>query len=536
MEQWDVIVVGSGSAGSAVAGRLSEDPGTRVLVLEAGARDRNPWLHVPIGYAKTMYHPTLSWNYGTEPEAALGGRSVPWPRGRVLGGSSAINGLIYIRGQREDYDTWAQTGCTGWSFEDCLPFFRRAERNERGADALHGADGPLSVSDLRDRNPLSVAFLEAAQELGLPMNPDFNGPVQEGAGWYQVTVRDGVRCSAATAYLKPALKRPNLRLETDAQATRVLIEGGRAVGVEYRAGGEARTARAREVVLAGGAINSPQLLMLSGIGPAAHLQEMGIPVLHDAPDVGQKLQDHFQARLMFRATQRVSLNEVVNSLWGMARMGAQYALTRSGPLTFAAGTSGLFARVLPQSATPDVQFHFIPWSADSVKEGLHRFPGFTMSICQLRPESRGAITLAGPDPMAKPRIHANYLATETDRRCMVEGLKLGQRLARTRAMSPWIAAPHGLDGLETPDEALLDYIRATGGTIYHPTSTCRMGADDRAVVDLQLRVRGVEGLRVADCSIMPAVISGNTNAGAIMIGERCAAFLKARTGAAAAAA
>ncbi|MFL1464192.1 GMC family oxidoreductase [Roseococcus sp. DSY-14] len=527
MAEWDVIVVGSGSAGSAVAGRLSEDSARKVLVLEAGARDRNPWLHVPIGYAKTMYHPTLSWNYGTEPEAALGGRSVPWPRGRVLGGSSAINGLIYIRGQREDYDTWRQMGCTGWGFEDCLPFFRKAERNERGPDPLHGGDGPLAVSDLRDRNPLSVAFLEAAQELGLPMNPDFNGPVQEGAGWYQVTVRNGVRCSAATAYLKPALKRPNLRLETDAHATRILFEGSRAVGVEYRRGGAAQVARAREIVLAGGAINSPQLLMLSGIGPAAQLAEHGIAVQRDVPAVGQHLQDHFQARLMFRASQRVSVNEVVNSLWGMARMGAQYALTRGGPLSFAAGTSGLFARVLPQSATPDVQFHFIPWSADSVKEGLHRFPGFTMSICQLRPESRGAITLASADPMAKARIHANYLATETDRRCMVEGLKLGQRLARTRAMQPFIAAPHGLASLETPDGELLDYIRATGGTIYHPTSTCRMGADEASVVDLQLRVRGVEGLRVADCSVMPTVVSGNTNAGAIMIGERCAAFLRA---------
>lgn len=527
MDEADVIVVGTGSAGSAVAGRLSEDPTLKVLVLEAGSRDRNPWLHVPIGYAKTMYHPTLSWNYGTEPEAALNGRSVPWPRGRVLGGSSAINGLIYIRGQREDYDTWAQMGCTGWGFDDCLPFFRKAEGNERGPDALHGGDGPLSVSDLRDRNALSVAFLEASQELGFPMNPDFNGPSQEGAGWYQVTVRNGVRCSSATAYLKPALKRPNLRLVTDAHATRILLEGGRAAGVEYRVGGETRVARARrEVVLASGAINSPQLLMLSGIGPAEELAGMGIEVRHDLPAVGKHLQDHFQARLMYKASQRVSINEVVNSLWGMARMGAQYAMTRSGPLSFAAGTSGLFARVLPQSATPDVQFHFIPWSADSVKEGLHKFPGFTMSICQLRPESRGEITLASPDPMAKARIHANYLATETDRQCMVEGLKLGQRLAETKAMRPFIAAPYSPPAMRSSDAELLEFCRATGGTIYHPTSTCRMGGDAASVVDLQLRVRGVEGLRVADCSIMPAVVSGNTNAGAIMIGERCAAFIR----------
>ena len=528
MEQTDIIVVGSGSAGSALAGRLSEDASLRVTVLEAGGRDRNPWLHIPIGYAKTMYHPTLSWNYQTEAEGELNGRSVPWPRGRVLGGSSAINGLIYIRGQAEDYDHWRQLGCTGWSFEDCLPWFKRAEANQHGESALHGGSGPLAVSDLRDKNPLSDAFLRAALELGYPANPDFNGPTQEGAGWYQTTTRNGLRCSAATAYLKPALRRPNLRLVTGAQVLRVLVEDGRAVGVAYRdASGEHVLRATRQVILSGGAINTPQLLMLSGIGPAAHLQAMGIEVQRDHPHVGQHLQDHFQARLMYRASQRVTLNERVNSLFGMAMMGAQYAMTRGGPLSFAAGTSGLFARVLPQSATPDVQYHFIPWSADTVKEGLHRFPGFTISACQLRPESRGEITLAGPDPMAKPRIAARYLSTETDRQCMVESLKLGQRLARTAAMQPFIEGAYApAPGKGETDADLLAYCRATGGTIYHPTSTCRMGADDAAVVDTRLRVRGVDRLRIADCSIMPTVPSGNTNAGAIMIGERCAAFVR----------
>ena len=372
-DEADIVVVGSGSAGSAAAGRLARDTSMTVAVLEAGARDRNPWLHIPIGYARTMYHPTLSWNFETEPEAELGGRRIPWPRGRVLGGSSAINGLIYIRGQREDYDHWRQLGCTGWGFEDCLPFFRRAEANERGADALHGADGPLSVSDLRDRNPLAVAFHQAALELGFPDNPDFNGPEQEGAGWYQVTVRNGLRCSAATAYLKPAMRTGRLRVVTGAQATRLRFEGRRCTGVEYRGPDGLRTIRARrEVILASGAIGSPQLLMLSGIGPAPHLREHGIEVLLDAPDVGRNLQDHFQARVMYRANARVSLNERVGSLLGMARMGLEFGLARRGPLTFAAGTSGLFARVLPQSATPDVQFHFIPWSADTVKEGLHK--------------------------------------------------------------------------------------------------------------------------------------------------------------------
>ena len=526
----DIIVVGSGSAGSALAGRLSEDPALRVTVLEAGALDRNPWLHVPIGYAKTMYHPTLSWNYQTEAEGELNGRAVPWPRGRVLGGSSAINGLIYIRGQAEDYDHWRQLGCTGWSFADCLPYFKRAEANQHGESELHGGSGPLHVSDLRDRNPLSEAFLQAALELGFPRNDDFNGAQQEGAGWYQTTTRNGLRCSAATAYLKPALKRNrNLRLVTGAQVMRVVIEDGRAVGVAYRDGsGEHVLRAAREVILCGGAINTPQVLMLSGIGPAAHLQAMGIAVERDHPHVGQHLQDHFQARLMFRASQRVTLNERVNSLFGMAMMGAQYAMTRAGPLSFAAGTSGLFARVLPQSATPDVQYHFIPWSADTVKEGLHRFPGFTISACQLRPESRGEITLASPDPLAKPRIAARYLSTETDRRCMVESLKLGQRLAASQAMRPFIEAPYApAPGQGETDAALLDYCRATGGTIYHPTSTCRMGADENSVVDTRLRVRGVERLRIADCSIMPTVPSGNTNEGAIMIGERCAEFVRA---------
>ncbi|MDB5379030.1 MAG: choline dehydrogenase [Rubritepida sp.] len=527
MEETDVVVVGSGSAGSALAGRLSENPGIRVTVLEAGGRDRNPWLHVPIGYAKTMYHPTISWNFATQAEPELAGRSVPWPRGRVLGGSSAINGLIYIRGQAEDYDHWRQLGCTGWGFDDCLPYFKKAERQERGADDLHGADGPLSVTDLREKGVLERAFIDAAKELGFPENPDFNGPAQEGAGWYQVTVRDGFRCSAATAYLKPAMKRPNLRVITDAHVERIVIEDGRATGVVYRVGNETRTLKAqREVVLSSGAIGSPQLMMLSGLGPAEHLAEMGIEVKRDIPGVGQNLQDHLQARLIYRASQRVTVNERMG-FFGMAMMGAQFAATRRGPLSFAAATSGLFARVLPQSATPDVQFHFIPWSADSVKEGLHKFPGFTVSVCQLRPESRGEIRLASTDPLAKPNIHARYLTSETDKQCMVEGVKLAKRLAETKSLGRFITDRYSPpEGAPEDDAGWLDFVRRTSGTIYHPTGTCRMGEDDAAVVDTQLRVNGVGNLRVADGSIMPTVVSGNTNAGCIMIGERCAEFMK----------
>jgi choline dehydrogenase len=527
VDETDVVVVGSGSAGSALAGRLSEDPKIRVTVLEAGSRDRNPWLHVPIGYAKTMYHPTISWNFATQAEPELAGRSVPWPRGRVLGGSSAINGLIYIRGQAEDYDHWRQLGCTGWGFDDCLPYFKKAERQERGPNELHGADGPLSVTDLREKGVLERAFIDAALELGYPENSDFNGPEQEGAGWYQVTVRDGFRCSAATAYLKPAMKRPNLRVITDAHVERILIEDGRATGVVYRVGNETRTLKAqREVVLSSGAIGSPHLMMLSGLGPAEHLSEMGIEVKRDIPGVGQNLQDHLQARLMYRASQRVTVNERMG-LFGMGMMGAQFALTRRGPLSFAAATSGLFAKVLPQSATPDVQFHFIPWSADSVKEGLHKFPGFTVSVCQLRPESRGEIRLASTDPLAKPNIHARYLTSETDKQCMVEGVKLAKRLADTKALGAFIQDRYSPpEGAPEDDAGWLDFVRKTSGTIYHPTGTCRMGEDEAAVVDTQLRVNGVGNLRVADGSIMPTVVSGNTNAGCIMIGERCADFMK----------
>lgn len=527
-ESADYVVVGAGSGGCAVAARLSEDPSVRVVLLEAGARDWNPWLHVPIGYAKTMFHPTLSWNLETEPEPELAGRRIPWPRGRVLGGSSAINGLLYVRGQHADYDHWRQLGCTGWSFEDVLPYFKRAEDQERGADALHGVGGPLAVSDLRERNPLALAFIEAAAQLGFSRNPDFNGPTQEGAGFYQVTARGGWRCSAAKAYLRPAAKRPNLAIVTGAHSTGLIMEGRRAAGVKVKRNGANLTVRARrEVILCGGAIASPHLLLLSGIGPATHLQEMGITVVHDLPQVGRNLQDHFQARLAYRVNRPVSLNTRKHSLLGQFLMGAEFALRRSGPLTVSAGTAGLFARVLPGSETPDVQYHFLPFSADKGMQTLHPFPGMTISACQLRPESRGTITLASPDPHAKALIHANYLSTETDRRCMVEGVKLARRLAQTRAMSAWVEAEVVPGEAVASDADILTFIRQTGGTIYHPSGTCRMGGDAESVVDPALRVRGIEGLRVADAFIMPTVVSGNTNAACIMIGEKCADLVHA---------
>ncbi len=527
-EEADYVVVGAGSAGCVVAARLSEDPSVRVVLLEAGGRDRSPWIHLPVGYAKTMYHPTLSWNYETEPEPNLDNRRLIWPRGRVLGGSSALNGLIYIRGQKEDYDHWRQLGCTGWSFEDVLPCFLKSEDNERGADALHGAGGPLAVSDLRQNDPLVASFVEAAVQAGIPRNPDFNGPVQEGVGHPQTTTRNGLRCSTAIAYLRPARARPNLAVITEAQTTSLLVEDGRAAGVRLQRHGAALTVRARrEVILCGGAINSPQLLLLSGIGPAEELRAHGIEVVRDMPGVGRNLQDHLQTRMAFRLNRPLGLNGRKNSLFGLMGMGLEYAFTRGGPLTWSAGVANVFARVMPGSATPDVQFHMLPFSSDKPGPDLHRFPGMTVSTCQLRPESRGTITLASADPMAKALIHANYLATETDRRCMIEGLRLIRRIMAQPAIAPLVETEHLPGAAAESDESLLAHIRATSTTIFHPAGTCRMGGDEASVVDPELRVRGIDGLRVADASIMPTVVSGNTNAACIMIGEKCAEMVKA---------
>jgi choline dehydrogenase len=527
-ESADYVVVGAGSAGCALAARLSEDPGTRVVLLEAGGRASNPWLHVPIGYAKTMYHPVLSWNLQTEPEPELEGRRIAWPRGRVLGGSSAINGLLYVRGQHEDFDHWRQLGCTGWSHEDVLPFFRKAEDQQRGADEWHGSGGPLAVSDLVPRSPLTEAFIAAGEEVGLPRNDDFNGASQEGVGPFQVTARAGWRCSAATAYLRPARGRRNLVVITGAAAERILLEGRRATGISFRHDGALRSIRAtREVILCGGAIASPRLMMLSGIGPGAALKEMGIEPTHDLPDVGRNLQDHFQARMVFRCSRPGTLNAQMATLLGRIGIGAQFAFNRTGPLTISAGVAGLFARVLPESASPDTQFHFIPFSADKPGGGLHPFSGFTISTCQLRPESRGTITLRGPDPALPAVIHANYLSAELDRRCTVEGLKLVRRVAETKAMREWIEAEYFPGPDCQGDEGLLAHARRAGTTIFHPTSTCRMGGDPGAVVDPELRVNGIVGLRVADASIMPTVVSGNTNAACIMIGEKAAAMIRA---------
>jgi choline dehydrogenase len=519
--EFDYVIVGAGSAGCVLANRLSADGKNSVLLLEAGPKDTNLWIHVPLGYGKLFKEKTVNWMYQTEPEPELGGRQVFQPRGKVLGGSSSINGLLYVRGQHEDYDRWRQRGNSGWGYDDVLPYFKKAENQQRGGDKYHGAGGPLPVSDLGHPDPLSAAFIDAAAETGLPVNPDFNGATQEGAGFFQTTTRGGRRASTAVAYLRPAMSRVNLRVETSALAQRLLFEGRRARAVEYRQGGVLRTARARkEILVSGGAYNSPQLLQLSGVGPAELLKQHGIDVVLDAPGVGNDLQDHLQVRLVTHCAQRITLNDILNHPVRRIMAGARYAAFRTGPLTIAAGTSGAFFKTNPRLATPDVQIHFLPFSTDKMGEKMHSFSGFSASVCQLRPESRGSLRIRSADPAAPPEIRINYLATETDRTAFVEGIKILRKILAAPALKPYVVGEVEPGPKVVSDEDILNFCRQRGSTVYHPTSTCRMGNDPLAVVDQRLRVRGIEGLRVVDASIMPDLMSGNTNAPTIMIAEQ----------------
>ena len=519
--EFDYVIVGAGSAGCVLANRLTASGKHSVLLLEAGPEDSHLWIHIPLGYGRLFKEKAVNWMYQTEPEPGLNGRNVFQPRGKVLGGSSSINGLLYVRGQHQDYDRWRQHGNLGWGFDDVLPYFKKAEDQTRGGDDFHGAGGPLPVSDWRHADPLSEAFVDAAAEVGVPRNPDFNGATQEGAGFFQTTTKGGRRASTAVAYLRPAKARPNLHVETSALAERILFAGRRAVGVAYRVAGIPRTARARkEVLIAGGAFNSPQLLQLSGVGPADLLRQHGIEVALDAPGVGNDLQDHMQVRVVMRCSQAITLNDIVNNPVRKVLTGLRYAAFRTGPLTIAAGTSGAFFKTNPRLATPDIQIHFLPFSTDKMGEKLHPFSGFTASVCQLRPESRGSLRIKSADPAAPPEIRINYLASEVDRATNVEGLKILRKILRASALTPYVVEEIDPGDKIMSDEALLAYCRARGTTIYHPTSTCRMGNDSLAVVDQRLRVRGVDGLRVIDASVMPDLVSGNTNAPVIMIAEK----------------
>ena len=526
--QYDYIVVGAGSAGCVLASRLSEDPTTRVLLLEAGPADRSIWIHLPIGYGKTMWDARYNWCFHTDPEPNMNGRRLYWPRGKTLGGSSAINGLIYIRGQRQDYDQWRALGNIGWGYDDVLPYFIRSERNERGAGPFHGGDGPQRVSNIAHRHVLIDAFIDGAASLGVPRNDDFNGATQQGAGYFQLTTWKGWRSSAATAYLKPARRRPNLRIETGAYATGLVLEGRRATGVSYRQDGRDVDARCtREVLLSAGAIQSPQLLQLSGIGSPVLLAQHGIAVAHDLPGVGENLQDHLQIRLIYECTQAITTNDELRSLAGRIKIGLQWLIARRGPLAVGINQGGCFMRALPtESARPDIQFHVATLSADVAGGAVHPFSGFTLSICQLRPASRGRIAITSRDPTQPPSMQPRYLTEEVDQRTTVAGMRAARAIAQSHPMQRFVRREVNPGPDAVTDDALLEFARNHGATIFHPSGTCKMGSDPLAVVDARLRVHGIGGLRVVDCSIMPVLISGNTNAPVIMIAEKAVDMIR----------
>jgi choline dehydrogenase len=520
-DTFDYIIVGAGSAGCVLANRLTASGRHRVLLLEAGGHDRHLWIHIPLGYGKLFADPRVNWLYSTEPEPELHNRQVIQPRGKVLGGSSSINGLLYLRGQPADYDHWRQLGNKGWSFDDVLPYFRKAEHQERGEDKLHGVGGPLAVSNVCEPHTLCEAFIDAAQQAGFPRNDDFNGQTQEGAGYFQLTAKNGRRWSTARGYLREARRRGNLKVVTNALANRILFEGRRAVGIEYRRDGSSFVAHAAgEVILAGGAFNSPQLMQLSGVGPAKLLRSHGIDVVADIAGVGEDLQDHLQVRMQYRCTEPITMNDVVNSFRHRVHAGLRYALFRKGLLAIGAGYAGGFFRTSEQAATPDVQVHFIIFSGETSGAALHPFPGFIASVCQLRPESRGFVRIKSADPAQAPAIQPRYLTSTFDRDVVVAGLKLLRRIMTRPAMTHYIAEERKPGPQVTSDADLLEFARSAATTVFHPTSTCRMGPDDTAVVDERLRVRGIGGLRVVDASIMPTVVSGNTNAAVVMIAEK----------------
>jgi choline dehydrogenase len=525
---YDYIIIGAGSAGCVLANRLTTSGRYRVLLLEAGPRDTNPWIQIPLGYGKLFAAPSVNWMYQSEPEPHLNGRRVFTPRGKVLGGSSSINGLVHVRGQREDFDEWARLGNAGWSYADVLPYFRKSEDYQHGQSEHHGAGGPLAVSELPDAHPLCDAFIAAAQELGIPRNDDFNAGRQEGAGYYHSTARNGRRVSCAVAYLRPARKRSNLRVETQALVSRLRFEGPRAVGVDYQSAGQTHQATAqREVLLCAGAFNSPQLLQLSGVGPKALLERHGIPVVLDVSGVGEGLQDHFYVRTVWKCSQPITVNDDMARLHRRILVGLRYALLRRGPLAVSAGYAGAFVRTRPEVERPDVQFYLINFSTDKMGTTLHPFPGFTASMSPLRPESRGHVRIRSADPREAPAIQYNYLTAEADRRTVVDALKIVRSLMRARAMQPYVLAEHAPGERVRSDNDWLAYAREVGGTVYHPTSTCRMGQDALAVVDERLRVRGLAGLRVVDASILPNVVSGNSNAATVMIAEKAADLILA---------
>jgi len=521
--RFDYVIVGAGSAGCVLANRLSADPAVKVLLLEAGGKDDYIWIHIPIGYLYTMNNPRTDWLYKTAAEKGLNGRALNYPRGRVLGGCSSINGMIYMRGQARDYDQWRQLGNTGWSWDDVLPYFRRSEDYARGGDALHGAGGEWRVEDQRLSWEILDAFREAAAEVGIPKTDDFNRGNNEGCGYFEVNQKRGARWNTSKAFLEPVRHRSNLMILTNAQAKGLRLDGRRACGVEFWQGDEVLYAEATgEVLLAAGSIGSPQLMQLSGIGPGDLLQQHGIAVAHALRGVGENLQDHLQLRTIYKVRDVVTLNQQANSLIGKARMGLEYALFRRGPLTMAPSQLGCFARSDPTRETPNLEYHVQPLSLDRFGEPLHPFPAFTASVCNLRPTSRGHVRIVSSDPRQHPEIAPNYLATQDDRQVAVDAIKLTRRILSANALAKYRPEEYKPGPQYQTDEDLARAAGDIGTTIFHPVGTCRMGDDEMAVVDPRLRVRGVAGLRVVDASVMPTITSGNTNAPTIMIAEKAA--------------
>ncbi|WP_158803757.1 MULTISPECIES: GMC family oxidoreductase [unclassified Acidisoma] len=532
---YDYIIIGAGSAGCVLANRLTEDGKSRVLLLEAGGASRNIWLKIPAGTPRLYSNARVNWRYYTSEEPGLNNRQVYCPRGKTLGGSSAINGLVYMRGVPRDYDLWRQAGNAGWSWSDVLPYFKKSERQQRGADEFHGATGELGVSDLAKPHVASRAFVEAGQAIGLPFNADFNGAEQDGIGYVQYNILNGVRHSAASAFLDPAKRRQNLTIETEAHVAKIVVENGRATGVRYRRGGELKEATGREIILSGGAINSPQLLLVSGIGPEDELRRHGIDVVHVLPGVGRNLQDHIYAHYLSKVDPAFSINKLIlnsasaRTSWKLFPHVAEFVLKRSGLLTSAAAQVAAFARSGPHVETPDLQIQFRPFSMIITKEGrfvAESHAAVTASCSHIRPHSRGALTLRSADPFDAPDIRFNYLTAQEDQRAMIEGIRIVRRIFAASPMAEHVAGEAVPGADKQSDAEILGYLKQFAQAMYHPVGSCRMGNDSLAVVDDRLRLRGIDGLRVIDASIMPSIVSGNTNAPVIMIAEKAAVMLR----------